>query len=219
MFSSTRLSEITTVQQLHIVLRSEGCSGCELGTQQGLKGPVVYRGNPYSRRMIIGEAPGANEDITGNPFTGPAGKEMDARFAAVGLDTNNDFYIGNCTKCRPLAPEGSGRQNLTPTVSQKEACLPYLQWEIKLIQPKIVVITGATAAQSILGWTKSDRITEKAGQVYFNANYPNIVFYVIYHPAFLLHSKGRVEQYNKYSREFDEHLVILKGIVDELDKI
>src|SRR3990167_574867 len=133
--------------------RSNGCDLCPLGSQRELNGPVVFRGNPSSHRMIIGEAPGKIEDTEGRPFVGPAGVKLDEILRCAGIDTNRDFYIGNIIKCRPIAPSNSGKENLTPTVEHVNACRPFIVREIELVQPDIIVLQGLSAVRALLGLT------------------------------------------------------------------
>tara|TARA_Y100000310_G_scaffold345057_1_gene461468 strand:- start:4361 stop:4870 length:510 start_codon:yes stop_codon:yes gene_type:complete len=137
--------------------------------------------------MIIGEAPGMREDEKGIPFVGPAGEKMDAILASQGW-TEEDWYVTNVIKCRPVAPPGSGKQNLTPTGVQKKACRPVIEQEIKWVNPYLVLLLGKSAVSSLLPRETVDMpMNQLAGRTIANRRYPNIAFFVMYHPAYLLH--------------------------------
>ena len=118
------------------------CDKCPL---QETRTQVVFGvGNAYQPDiMFIGEAPGENEDLQGEPFVGPAGQLLDKLLSALGIH-RKEIFIDNVVKCRPP-------NNRKPTPEEVAHCLPYLKEEIKIIQPKSIVCLGATAAQSLLG--------------------------------------------------------------------
>lgn len=120
------------------------CSACQrCPLAQGRQQVVLSRGNPQARLMLIGEAPGAQEDALGQPFVGRSGQLLDQLLAAAGLDSNRDAYICNGVKCRP--PE-----NRKPTARELAACRPWLEQQIALVQPQVLVLVGATALQALL---------------------------------------------------------------------
>ena len=151
----------------------ENCYKCELGKTR--KNIVFSDGNANAKILLIGEAPGADEDATGLPFVGRAGKYLTSLIEQVGLSRENDFYICNTVKCRP--PE-----NRVPTDEEKQLCENYLLEQIKIVQPKIIVLCGATSAKSLLG--KKIKISEIRGK-WFKL-FDNIDATVILHPSFLL---------------------------------
>jgi len=121
------------------------CAGCErCGLAAGRQRVVVSRGNPAARLMVIGEGPGQQEDDTGRPFVGRAGQLLDRILASVGLDSERDAYICNVVKCRP--PE-----NRRPTPAEMAACRPWLDAQITLVNPPLIVLAGATAVEGVLG--------------------------------------------------------------------
>jgi uracil-DNA glycosylase family 4 len=206
-----------TIPELSKNLRQFGCNGCGLCGQEGLAGPVVYRGNPNCKCMVIGEAPGRDEDKTGLPFTGPAGQLMDKIFASQGWDTNTDWYIGNVVKCRPIAERGSGRENLTPTKAHTAACYDYIKYEISVIQPELIVLTGATAANVIIPETKGMKMAELAGTVWFSEAWAGITpFFIMYHPAAILHAQPWPEKYAELRKASWDHIKILKAMTEEM---
>ena len=104
---------------------------------------VVSRGNPFAKLMIIGEAPGAKEEEIGEPFVGRSGKLLDQLLQNAGIDINQDVYFCNVVKCRPP-------QNRRPTKIEIQENLPWLYQQIKLVNPRVIVLVGATALEAIL---------------------------------------------------------------------
>lgn len=137
--------------------------------------PVFGVGSRSAQWLVIGEAPGAEEDRQGEPFVGRAGKLLDEMLAAIGLDRRT-VYIANILKSRPP-------NNRDPTPEEVQACEPYLRRQIELLRPRIILAVGRIAAQNLL---KTDtRIGALRGRVH---RYPNggIPVIVTYHPAYLL---------------------------------
>jgi DNA polymerase len=139
---------------------------------------VFSDGNRDARLMVVGEAPGAQEDRTGLPFVGPAGKLLDLLLATIGLSRAESVYICNVIKCRP--PE-----NRNPRPDEIEACAPYLRRQIDLVEPEAILAVGTFAGQLL---SRSDRPLGKLrGEVY---SYEGIPVVVTYHPAALLRNSG-----------------------------
>jgi uracil-DNA glycosylase len=124
--------------------------------------------------MLIGEAPGAEEDRLGDPFVGQAGKLLDNMLAAIGLSRSENVYIANVLKCRPPG-------NRNPEPQEVEQCTPFLKQQISLIQPKLIIAMGRFAAQTLLASDAS--IASLRGKVY---RYEGVPLIVTYHPAYLL---------------------------------
>ena len=124
--------------------------------------------------MLIGEAPGAEEDRLGDPFVGQAGKLLDNMLAAIGLSRRKNVYIANVLKCRPPG-------NRNPTPEEVAQCSPHLLQQIELIKPKLILAMGRFAAQTLLETGAS--IASLRGRVHRYAGVPLIV---TYHPAYLL---------------------------------
>ena len=116
------------------------CADCEL--RKGAKRVVFGEGNPQARILMVGEGPGQNEDNTGKPFVGRAGQLLDSVLQTVGL-SRNDVFITNIVKCRPPG-------NRLPSPVEVAACLPHLQAQIRIIRPKIIVLLGALASQTMI---------------------------------------------------------------------
>ena len=118
------------------------CRRCGLAaTRQQV---VVGRGNPNARLLLVGEAPGAEEEACGQPFVGRSGRLLEAMLAAAGLSSERDLYIANVIKCRPPG-------NRKPSRSEIEACRPWLERQIALVRPQLVLLVGATALEALLG--------------------------------------------------------------------
>jgi DNA polymerase len=139
-------------------------------------------GNRQARWMIVGEAPGEQEDKQGLPFVGPAGQLLDAMLAAMGLTREADVYIANVIKCRPP-------HNRNPEPAEVAQCRPYLQRQIELVQPDLILALGRFAAQTLLAGVLPDvdklPLGKLRGQVYRVDGRPVVVSY---HPAYLLRS-------------------------------
>ncbi len=150
----------------------KSCTHCELAKSRTQAVPGV--GDIHAEWMFIGEAPGANEDRQGEPFVGDAGKLLDAILAAIGLARGKNVYIANVLKSRPPG-------NRDPKPEEVEACLPYLERQIDLIKPKLIVALGRFAAQSLL--VTNTPIGKLRGTVH---QYHGVPLIVTYHPAYLL---------------------------------
>ena len=120
----------------------DGCRRCSLGSSR--LNVVVSRGNPRARLMVIGEGPGAQEDEQGQPFVGRSGQLLDRMLESVGIDSNRDAYVCNIVKCRP--PE-----NRKPTALEMAACRPWLEQQIAVVDPAVILLAGATAVEGLLG--------------------------------------------------------------------
>lgn len=153
------------------------CQRCELGATR--THAVVGRGNLNAPIMIIGEAPGQNEDETGLPFVGKSGKLLEKILAAVELDIEQDIYIANINKCRPPA-------NRVPTADEIAACKPYLLEQIRLVDPKLILLTGATAVKGLIGDKRG--ITKIRGTW---IEWEGHLCMPILHPAYLLRNPSR----------------------------
>lgn len=148
------------------------CRRCRLC--EARKQAVLGVGDREADWLFVGEGPGAEEDQRGEPFVGQAGKLLDNMLAAIGLKRGRDVYIANAVKCRP--PE-----NRTPAPDEMAACRPYLQRQIELIQPKLIVALGRPAAQTLL--QAEVKIAAARGKLH---DYHGIPLIITYHPAYLL---------------------------------
>jgi DNA polymerase len=150
------------------------CTACKL--RAGCTQTVFGVGDEKADWLFVGEGPGADEDAQGEPFVGQAGKLLDSMLAAIRLKRGSNVYIANIVKCRPP-------NNRTPEPDEIATCLPYLQRQIALIRPKIIVALGKTAATSLLG--RDATLGSLRGAVHDFQGAPLIV---TYHPAYLLRS-------------------------------
>jgi len=155
-----------------------GCVKC--GLCNGRTKTVFGVGDEKAKWLFIGEGPGRNEDLSGEPFVGPAGKLLDNMLRAIGLKRGENAYIANIVKCRPTDDTGRDRP---PTPEEAAACLPYLQRQIALIQPTVLVALGKTAAVSLLELGHDTPVSSLRGTVHRYAGLPLVV---TYHPAYLL---------------------------------
>jgi DNA polymerase len=144
-------------------------------------------GNIDAQLMFVGEAPGADEDESGEPFVGRAGQLLTKIILATGL-SRADVYIANILKCRPDTP-GQSAGNRPPTPEERATCIPYLQEQIDLIKPKAIVALGATAVDGLLG--KAPGITKLRGNW---QTYRGIPLMPTYHPAYLLRNQSLSEK-------------------------
>ncbi|MEB3234246.1 MAG: uracil-DNA glycosylase [Cyanobacteriota bacterium] len=120
----------------------QACRRCGLASQR--QQVVIGRGNPQARLLLIGEAPGADEDASGLPFVGRSGQLLDRLLHGAGLDPQRDLYICNAIKCRPPG-------NRKPKAAELAACRPWLAQQITLLNPAVVLLLGATALEAVLG--------------------------------------------------------------------
>jgi uracil-DNA glycosylase family 4 len=210
-------------------LTMNGCHLCSLGFQPEINGCCVARGSELTNKMIIGEAPGKEEDSTGTPFSGPAGRLMDEIWKSVGMDTN-DWYITNVVLCRPYSPRGSGKENFTPKKDQQARCKVYLDKQIALIKPQLIVTIGAIATQAILGPCINFKMGDYRGKCFdegvkcwdvgmqsINPGWQKfekkLVFPMI-HPAAILHAKGS-DKYDLYREQTWQDIKTLKMIMED----
>lgn len=139
---------------------------------------VFADGNPKSNLMLIGEAPGENEDLKGIPFCGVSGRLLDKMFNFAGYSREKNLYITNTVFWRPPG-------NRKPTPEEIAMCKPFLQKHIELMKPKVIVLVGATATFSVLNNSKSISVLKKSMHFYENEGVKTPCF-AIYHPSYLL---------------------------------
>ena len=167
-----RFARIATLDWDRLEQEIRVCTACGLCHQRKQAVPGV--GDRLADWMLVGEGPGAEEDRRGEPFVGAAGKLLDAMLAAIGLKRGEQVYIANAVKCRPP-------HNRTPEPDEIAACHPYLDRQIELVQPGLLIALGRPAAQALLG--TEVRINASRGRVFERKGIPVIV---TYHPAYLL---------------------------------
>ena len=152
----------------------DGCRLCDLAEKR--RTIVFGEGSPTARLMFIGEAPGAEEDRTGRPFVGQAGRILDGMILALGLD-RRQVYIANVVKCRPP-------RNRDPEMVEMAACAPYLERQIDLVEPEIIVALGRVAARRLTGTDKP--MGALRGRWH---TYRGLPLMPTFHPAYLLRNQ------------------------------
>lgn len=170
--SAERLARIGGLSWDELAADIEACDACGLCRTRNRAVPGV--GDRNARWMFIGEAPGAEEDARGEPFVGQAGRLLDNMLAALGLSRRDGVYIANVLKCRPPG-------NRAPELLEAESCRPYLERQIALLRPALIVALGKSAASLLLGTDAS--IASLRGRVH---RWRSIPLVVTYHPAYLL---------------------------------
>jgi len=165
----------TNIQEMgwaQLKAKVAGCTDCKL--RAGCQQTVFGVGDEHADWLLVGEAPGSEEDRLGEPFVGQAGKLLDNMLAAVSLSRGRNVYIANVLKCRPPG-------NRNPEPEEVAQCLPHLLRQIGLIRPKLILAMGRFASQALLGTDAT--IASLRGKVHQYAGVPLIV---TYHPAYLL---------------------------------
>lgn len=161
-----------------IELSCQVCNGCILCKSR--TNLVFSDGIPNSKLMLIGEAPGFNEDQQGKPFVGRSGHLLDQILNSVGFSREKNIYICNTIKCRP--PE-----NRNPLLEEKLACRPFLDAQLEILKPKIIILCGAVAVNSFINTTLG--ITKLRGQWFDGPN--NSKMMPIFHPSYLLRNPSK----------------------------
>jgi DNA polymerase len=173
-------------QLLHLAERAAVCLKCpHLAARRHT---VVFGvGNPEARVMFVGEAPGEEEDLQGEPFVGRAGQLLTKMIVAMGL-AREQVYIANILKCRPDMPPGSPG-NRKPTRQEMDTCLPYLRAQIDVIRPEVMIALGATAVEGLLGPVGT--IGKLRGNF---LEYRGIPLMPTFHPSYLLRNQSNTEK-------------------------
>jgi len=191
-------AELETIRQ-----ECENCQKCPLGKTRTKS--VFSSGTPNSKLMLIGEAPGYNEDMTGESFVGRAGQLLDKIFESVGLSRKTNVYICNTIKCRPP-------NNRDPLPEEKQACRPYLDKQLEILKPKIILLCGKVALTSFIDTNLG--ISKLRGQ-WFDGPYGSKMM-PIFHPAYLLRNQSKEKGSPKWLMWQDIQEV--KRLYDTLDK-
>ncbi len=190
------LPEVETLPNL--AGAAQHCRGCELykhATQT-----VFGAGARHARIMLIGEVPGDQEDIEGQPFVGPAGRLLDEALTEAKIKRKST-YVTNAVKHFKWEPRGARRLHAKPSAREITACRPWLEAEIRVVRPQTIVCLGATAAQSLLG--RTFRLTNHFGEAQ-RSNWAERVF-ATYHPSAILRAPDH-EARERMRKEFVEHL-------------
>ncbi len=170
---TTNLTHVKSLEDLYLTIQQFDAGALGDGARQA----VICRGNPQAKLMVIGEAPGRDEDREGKPFIGRAGQLLDRMLAAIAINSENDAYITNVVNWRPP-------KNRNPSPDEIKMCRPLLEKHIELVQPKILLLVGGISMTTLTGLTG---IMKNHGQwqnvSIMGQDYPALP---LYHPAFLL---------------------------------
>jgi uracil-DNA glycosylase len=179
------------------------CRACDLwkrGTQT-----VFGEGAPHARALFVGEQPGDKEDLEGRPFVGPAGAVLDKALIEAGID-RNQTYVTNAVKHFKWEPRGMRRIHKKPNSLEIAACRPWLDVEIELVKPEVVVCLGATAAQALLG--RSFRVTQQRGELLPFDQAPYVLATV--HPSSILRAPDDESRHREYGLFVDDLRAVAK---------
>ncbi len=167
-----------------IAAEASVCTAC--GLSQTRTTVVFGEGNPEAPLMIVGEGPGEREDLTGRPFVGRAGALLDECLAENGI-TRRHVYIANVVKCRACIVENGRKRNRAPTAQEIAACHPWLQQQLELVRPLVVLCLGAPSASLLIH--KNFRMTQERGK-FFEVPYARYAIAAL-HPAYILRQGGQ----------------------------
>jgi uracil-DNA glycosylase family protein len=174
--AATYLPKVVTVESL--VVAEQACRGCEL--YERATQAVGGAGPARAKMVLVGETPGDQEDRQGRPFVGPAGALLDHALESAGIDRSKVF-VTNTVKHFKWEPRGKRRLHSKPSSREIAACRPWLLAELVLIQPRVIVCLGATAAQALIG--RAFRVTKQRGEVVHSTHGAVVA---TYHPAAIL---------------------------------
>ena len=186
------------------------CTACDLykrGTQT-----VFGEGSSHARVLFVGEQPGDKEDLAGKPFVGPAGKILDKALEAAGID-RRDVYVTNAVKHFKWEPRGKRRIHKKPNQLEIVACRPWLEAEIAVVKPKVIVCLGATAAQSLLG--SGFKVTERRGEIIPHELAPYVTATV--HPSSILRATDE-DQRHEAMAHFIDDMQKVRAAMDRLER-
>jgi uracil-DNA glycosylase len=194
-----------TLAKLHAA--AAGCKACDLW--QHATQTVFGEGPEHARVMMIGEVPGDQEDRQGHPFVGPAGTLLDRALSEAGID-RQDVYVTNIVKHFKFEPKGKRRIHKKPNAAEISACRPWLDAELAVVRPEIVVLLGATATESLLG--RNFRVTQHRGQWLESKIAPFVLATV--HPSSIL----RAEDEESRQQEMAQFIADLRPVAEQLQR-
>lgn len=186
-----QLAKMSTLEEVYSIAKN--CVRCPLS--QSRTKVVFGEGDPYTKIMFVGEAPGEQEDIQARPFVGKAGKFLEYLFKLAGLERSK-VYITNTVKCRPP-------NNRKPRKGEMEKCNPYLKKQIELIKPQVICILGSASLEALLG--KTDPISGLRGKF---IEKEGITYFITFHPAATLYNPAAKESIEK-------DFLSLKGLLEK----
>jgi uracil-DNA glycosylase len=185
------------------------CRGCDLwkrGTQT-----VFGEGSRQARVMFVGEQPGDKEDLSGKPFVGPAGALLDRALVEAGIDRKH-VYVTNAVKHFKWEPRGKRRIHKKPSSLEIAACRPWLEAEIDVVRPEVIVCLGATAAQALLG--RSFKVTQRRGEL---IEQQGLRFVATVHPSSILRAPDETSRHEEMAK-FIEDLKQVRRALDRSKK-
>lgn len=184
---------------------SAGCHACPLwerGTQT-----VFGEGPPLAEVMLVGEQPGNEEDLSGRPFVGPAGRLLDRALEAAGID-RRIVYVTNAVKHFKWEPRGKRRIHQKPSAREVRACRPWLEAELEVVRPRALVCLGSTAAQALLG--RTFRVTEHRGELVASPLAPLVMATV--HPSSILRAPDDAARRTEMARLVDDLAMLANAL-------
>jgi uracil-DNA glycosylase family protein len=185
-----------------------GCTACHLylrGTQT-----VFGEGSRHAEVVLVGEQPGNDEDLTGKPFVGPAGKLLDRALEAAGVD-RTQTYVTNIVKHFKWEPRGKRRIHKKPNAMEIAACRPWFDAEVRVLKPQVVVALGATAAQALLG--KNFKVTQRRGEIIRDSGLAPAVVATV-HPSSILRAPDDDTRHEEMRKFIDDMRQVAKAIAD-----
>jgi len=192
-----------TLERMREALQT--CHGCEL-YRRATQG-VLGEGSRHARLVLVGEQPGNEEDLSGHPFVGPAGRLLDRALAEAGID-RGEVYVTNAVKHFKWEERGKRRIHKKPSVVEVRACLPWLEAEIGLVKPAVIGCLGATAAQALLGG--AFRLTKERGRALPLEG--GCVAVATVHPSAILRAPDSEARHEEYAR-FLNDLAVMRRLM------
>jgi uracil-DNA glycosylase family protein len=193
---------LTSLRQAAAACR--GCPLWQIGTQT-----VFGEGRRDARLMLVGEVPGDREDLEGKPFVGPAGRLLDDALLQAGIE-REDAYVTNVVKHFKWEARGRRRMHKTPNRLEIVSCLPWLEAELELIKPKVLICLGGTAAKALLG--SNFRVTQRRGEFVESDLAPHVTTTI--HPSAILRLRPEADRRAEFER-FVADLAIAQGALDD----
>lgn len=184
---------------------AKACQGCEL--YRNATQTVFGAGTAQARLLLVGEQPGDQEDLAGEPFVGPAGRLLDESLAAAGID-RRDAYITNAVKHFKWTPRGKRRLHAKPSSREIAACRPWLSAEIEVVRPQVIVCLGATAAQTLLG--RTFRVTKSRGRLLEGTDSRWVL--ATYHPSAVLRAPDEARRHQMRDELIADLAVVARAL-------
>jgi uracil-DNA glycosylase family protein len=202
------LHEVMSQSLTEVKAAAAGCQACDLwrcGTQT-----VFGEGSDTAELMLVGEQPGDKEDLSGRPFVGPAGRLLNSALDEAGID-RADVYVTNAVKHFKWEARGKRRLHKRPDATEVAACRPWLDAEIELVQPKVLVCLGATAAQALLG--RGFKVTQQRGQFF---DWPaGAVITATVHPSSILRARDDESRQAEMAAFVDDLRLVAKRLREQ----